>query len=540
MAADGYARVGGGIGAAISTSGPGATNMITGICCAFYDSVPVMFLTGQVATFRHKAETGVRQMGFQETDIVEMARPITKYAAMVTDPSMIRYELEKALWIATTGRPGPVLLDIPDDLQRAQIEPDTLQGFQPEPVDRDTNSGLPTLVDRTIELVRRAERPVAILGWGIRLAGAQVAARALVERLGLPTVLTWGALDLLPSDHPLQVPPIGTHGVRSGNFTVQNADLILAIGTRLDTHTIGSPANAFARQAQRIMVDIDQTEIDKFEQLELKIDLPVVADARAFLELALDRAGDLKLDIGPWRERIDGWKQSYPPGHSGQSDTSHVDPYAFVAALSDAVADDDVIVVDTGCAVAWMSQAFRFKEDQRYLHAFNNTPMGYALPAAIGASLALGGKRVICVTGDGALQMNIQELGTVIRQRLPIKIFLLNNHGYSMIQQTQDQWLGSRYIASSVEGGLAFPDFNGVAAAYGFAPVTIEASGELDGIVKLVESDGPVFCNVEIRPEERVIPQVKFGRPIEDADPLLPRDEFLANMIVDPVDASRS
>jgi acetolactate synthase-1/2/3 large subunit len=539
MAADAYARVTGNIGAAIATSGPGATNLITGICCAFYDSVPVLYITGQVATFRLSRGTGARQVGFQETDVVGICKPITKYAVMVEEPGRIRYELEKAAWIARSDRPGPVLVDIPDNLQREDIDPTALEGFVPPPPS--PQQDLAPVAARCCELIAASKRPIAILGWGNRLAHAEGEALAFVRRFGLPTLLTWGTLDLMPADDPLFVGSFGTHGTRYGNFAAQNADLVISIGSRLDTHSVGSPFSDFARGAVKVIVDIDPAELAKFARFGMNVDLPLVADAKAFLQ-AMNAAPEpaAQPDIEPWFARIRDWKRRYAILEPRYRRQTTLNPYVFVKALSDAAAPGDVIFVDTGCAVAWMSQGFAFKPGQRYFHAFNNTPMGYALPGAIGASIARGRSKVICVTGDGGLQVNIQELATVIRHALPIKIFLLNNHGYSMIQQTQDQWLNSRYIASSVEGGLAFPDFEKVAGAYGFPTVTLRTNDDADSkLGAILAADGPCFVNVELLAEERVSPQVKFGRPIEDAEPLLPRTEFFENMIVEPVAASR-
>lgn len=539
MAADAYSRVTENLGAAISTSGPGATNMLTGVCCAYYDSVPVIYITGQVTTFRLKRDTGVRQMGFQETDVVDIYKPITNYAVRIDDPMRIRYELEKACYLARSGRPGPVLLDIPDNLQREQINPAELESFIPEPESKNP-SDFGNKVDRCIQLLESAKRPVVILGWGVHLAKAEREAREFVEQLGFPVVPTWAMMAMLPSDHPLVIGSFGTHGTRYGNFTVQNADLILAIGARLDTREAGSPITTFAREAKKIIVDIDSNELNKFEKLGIEVDLLIHADAKDFLQL-LNRsiAGIAKQDITRWTERIAAWKKRYPICPSEYYEQEEVNPYVFVKALSKESAEGDVIFVDTGCALAWMMQAFEFKANQRLFHDFNNTAMGYALPASIGACFALYGKPITCVTGDGSLQMNIQELATVVRHKLPIKIFLINNHGYSMIQQTQEQWLGSKYLASTVEGGLAFPDFVKVADAYGYKTVTIDGNRELHiRIREVLDSDGPVFCNVEIRQEHRVIPQTKFGRPIEDAEPLLDRREFLRNMIVKPVEES--
>lgn len=541
MAADAYARVTGRLGAALATSGPGATNLMTGVTCAYADSVPVLYLTGQVATFRMRRDTGVRQLGFQETDTVAIYTPVTKYAVLVDDPSRIRYELEKACHLATTGRPGPVVVDLPDDLQRTQITPDELEPFIPEP-EPDDLSQVARQAERCAELLRKARRPVVILGWGIRLAHAEPEARTLVERLQMPVILTWAMMDFLPATHPLWVGGMGTHGTRHGNFTVQNADLVLAIGTRLDTHGAGPPAQ-FAREATKIVVDIDAAELHKFSRFGMTVDLPIQAHAKTFLRLLLQRVapGSATPDLSPWKRRIAEWKARYPVCRPEYYREGPINPYVMIKTLSAASAPGDLFCLDTGCAVAWMMQAFEFKEDQRCYHAFNNTAMGWGLPASIGASIALGKRPVILVTGDGSLQMTLYELATVIRHQLPIKIFLINNHGHSMVQQTQEQWLDGRYEATTVESGLAFPDFVKVANAYGFTTFSLERNADLhDGIRRALEAEGPVFCNLEIRREHRVIPQVRYGRPIEDAEPLLDRGEFLSNMVVTPLEVSRT
>lgn len=542
MAADGYARVTGKLGAAMATSGPGATNMITGICCAWYDSVPVLFITGQVSTFRFKGTTGVRQMGFQETDIVDICRPITKYAVTVIDPKYIRYELEKAAWVAREGRPGPVLLDIPDNVQREEVEHEAMNGFCPPPIGpMETSSKLVVEVKKCLEWIKQAERPLVVLGWGVHLAKAESEALAFVEHLGLPVNPTWGAADILPEAHPLRCGTFGTHGTRFGNFAIQNADLVISIGSRLDTHMIGSPFSDFCRGGRKVMVDIDNAEINKFAHFDLKIDLPIVSDAKIFLVEAIRQSVDQTASmIEPWRAKLIDWKLRYPEVQPSYILSTTLNPYVFIKALSDAAVEGDVLFADTGCGVAWTSQAFQFKAGQRFFSAFNNTPMGYGLPAAIGACLALNKQRIICVAGDGGLMMNIQELNTVLYHNLPVKIFVLNNNGYSMIQQTQDQWLNSNYHASSEAGGLGFPDFHRLAEVLGFNTVTISSNQEANSKIKaFIDAPGPGFCNVVLRSEERVIPQVKYGRPIEDSEPLLPRDEFISNMIVEPLEVCK-
>jgi acetolactate synthase-1/2/3 large subunit len=372
------------------------------------------------------------------------------------------------------------------------------------------------------------------------LVQAEAEALSLVQKLGFPVVPTWGIIDLLPSNESPVVGPFGLHGTRYGNFAVQNADLILAVGTRLDTHETGSPLSSFAREAKKIIVDIDPTELKKFEALGLSTDQLIAADAKEFLTALLDQLkGFSPPDISEWKSIIAQWKKDFSICPPEYYEEKTINPYVFVKALAGASREGDTFVIDTGCAVAWMTQAFEFKKNQRMYAAFNNTPMGYALPASIGASLALGEAPVTCVVGDGSILMNIQELPTIIKHKLPIKIFLINNQGYSMIQQTQDQWLKSKYVGSSASGDLAFPDFEAVAKAYGFPVLRIDSNENAAAVAQeVISSSGPFFCNVTLRAEHRVIPQVVYGRPIEDAGPVLPRDQFLKNMIVKPMPVS--
>ena len=538
MAADAYARVTGNLGCAMATSGPGATNLITGIACAYFDSVPTIFVTGNVSTFRMRGESGVRQLGFQETDIVSMVESVTKYAVLIEDPLRIRHELEKACHIARSGRPGPVLVDIPDNVQRMVVRRDQLEGYTPPPPQ---SVGSEQLFARALELIATTKRPVLVLGWGVRLAGAVAEALSLADQLGFPILPTWGAKDMLPAEHPLLAGTFGTHGTRHANYAIQNADLILSIGSSLDTHATGTPAE-FGRCARKIVVDIDGAELQKFAPGGLNVDLAVEMDAGEFIAGLSKRLGSGGGDYSAWFSRISAWQERYPHGggRANSKPSTLVDPYELVKALGVAFSSEEVIFMDTGCGVAWMGQAFPVRAGQRLFSAFNNTPMGYALPAAIGASFALDRGRVICISGDGGLQLNLQELVTAVHYELPIKIVLLNNRGHAMIRQTQDQWLGSRYLASCPEGGVGQPDFVAVAQAYGLTATSVASAAELPAaLLEALVAPGPVLLNVEISPAERVIPQVRYGRPLEDPEPLLPRKEFLADMLIEPLEVSQ-
>ena len=537
-AADAYARVTGGLGCAIATSGPGATNLITGICSSYYDSVPVLYLTGQVATFRSKGDTGVRQIGFQETEITDICRTVTKYAVLVKDPYRILFELQKAVAIAKAGRPGPVLVDIPDDLQRMDIDPDKLIRYLPESATSPIIAS--EKLEACIQAVKKAQRPVLIYGWGIHLASAEAEALNLARVLGIPVAMTWAARDLMAESDPLAIGGFGTHGTRYANFAVQNADLIISVGSRLDTKATGSPPSSFAREARLIMVDIDEAEIRKFVKLNLKVDVAISSDAGVFLRALCDLASGQNFpDFSKWLSRIREWKSRYPECLPEHSSETKVNPYWLVKQLSSRLGNGQIIFSDTGCSLAWMMQAFEFKSEQRFFHAFNNTPMGYGLPAAIGASFARPGQNIVCVSGDGSFQMSIQELATVARHQLPIKIILLNNHGHAMVRQTQEMWLEGNYYATSHEGGLPNPDFVAIARAYGLRAETLELNADIGTkLDDLFSSNDPCLLNVEIDPDHRVVPQVKYGRPNEDSDPPLEREEFLANMIVKPMTVS--
>lgn len=358
----------------------------------------------------------------------------------------------------------------------------------------------------------KAKRPLLILGWGIHLAKAEKAAIRFAEDWGIPVICTWGAGDLFRHDHPLYVGTFGTHGTRAANFALQNADEVLSVGSRLDTKATGSPASDFAKKATVHMVDIDQAEIDKFERLGRKVH-GIRQDALAFLTRC---SLTTNMYTQHWLDTIAKWKRKYPGFEPSYTIGDGINPYEFIDKLSDLLEPNDIIVSDTGCPVGWMMQAFRFK-GQRFFHGWNNTPMGYGLPAAIGAAFA-SDRRVILITGDGGLSVNITELATLARHSLPVKIILFNNRGHAMCRQTQRTWLGATYPSTSYEGGLACPDFTAIAAAYGLPTYA--------SVADLIQQKGPGFLNLDIHPDYQIVPQVKFGKPLEDADPPIPRDEL--------------
>jgi acetolactate synthase-1/2/3 large subunit len=533
MAADCYARVNG-IACAMGTSGPGATNMLTGIAGAYFDSISVLYVTGQVVKSKMSGNLGVRQYGFQETDVISMARPITKYCTQILNAKDIRYELERAIFISKFGRPGPVLVDIPDDLQRELVDPEDLAPYM---FDLDMETEQPKIfidkdIDKCIEMLKASERPVLIGGYGVRIAKAEKEFMELAELLNIPVCCSWGLNDLIPSDHPLKVGQIGINGSRAGNFTVQNSDLILSIGARLSTRETSNNVTSFARAAKIIMVDIDESEIHKFPNFGKKIDLPIVSDAKEFCITLNNKVDfDLSEQISTWKEKIKDWKTKYDPSLNVFQGHEPVDPYVFVDKLSKNLNPGALIVSDTGCAIPWLCQGFKFKKNQRLFHDFNNTAMGWAIPAAIGAHFA-SKKDIICVVGDGSFAMNIQELYTIQHHKLPIKIFLLNNNGYSMVRQTCDEWMDGEYVAVGPES-MSFPSYSLIADSFKLHYHKIEKNHEISWVInRALKTNGPVLVNVIIPEDCKVWPKLVYGKPLENMDPALPRDEFIDNMLI--------
>lgn len=536
MAADSVARITNKIGVAVATSGPGATNLITGIAGCFYDSVPVVFITGQVSTTRLSGDSGVRQLGFQETPIVKMVEQITKYATQIQKPEEIILELDKCIKIALSGRKGPTLIDIPDDIQRMEVEvPDetSLAILQKKPM-----FSLPKIKDSDwstlFKLISEAQRPIVVVGWGVHLAKKEEEVRKFLEKLKWPVVLTWGAADLLDSEKSYRVGTFGTHGVRAANFAVQNADLVLSIGSRLDTKSTGSPAKSFAREAKKIMIDIDENEINKFNKLELDINLSLVIDiAGDEFSVLLRNVEEAANPISQyWSSKVSSYKSELSR-QPLQQDLANIDPYEFVKVISGVCESKTRIILDTGCTVAWVLQDWIFKTQQRIFHDFNNTAMGWALPAAIGSISIKDEYKTIAIIGDGSFMMSIQELSTLKATGETLKIFLLNNSGYAMIKQTQDQWFSSDYFASTANSEMVFPNFKLICEAFGIKYKRIEKQKDLiKGISKVMNDEVSTLCEIIISEDARVNPQVKFGSPIEGMDPPINSELFKSLMII--------
>jgi acetolactate synthase-1/2/3 large subunit len=538
LSADGYARVSGRMGVAITTSGPGATNLLTGTCCSYFDSVPTLMLTGQVATHRLKGDRPIRQMGFQETDVLSIFASVTKHAAQVKDPRHIRRHLEEAWYWAFEGRPGSVLVDLPDDLQRADVDPQKLEGFVPPTAPPDSTA-MDKHVDALMALLDAAERPVLVLGGGLSTPRLGPEVEQLVERLGIPVLQTWAALDLLPADHPLRVGPFGVYGPRIGNFVVQNADLLICLGTRLSQNVTGGMLGTFAREAKIAMIDAARGELDKFDGRGIDIDLRVETRLDQLVPAWLARLGnDFRAKRAPWLERIAHWKKVLPHDRPGpaRDDAGHVDAYDFVGRLSNVLPEGETIFVDTGGNLTWTCNGLGLKRGQRLMSAWNNTPMGYALPAAIGAAVLPVPAGITCITGDGGLVIALSELATLVRYNLPIKVLVFNNHGHGIQKQTLETWLGGHYVGVDGPSGLAFPPIPAVARAMGLKVIDIARTDDIEaGLRAAYATPGPVVCNVEINPAQKLHPVLKFGASLEDQLPALDPEFIAREMLIAPV-----
>lgn len=538
MAADAYSRMTKNLGVAMATSGPGMTNLITGIACAYFDSIPALYITGQVNTNESKQGRKVRQVGFQETDIVEIVGSLTKFAVRIEDPSLVRYYLEKAVAIAKSGRPGPVLLDIPMDIQRANIDPKSLRPFDPRELDFDvdTKEDIKRAVCEAIRLLQHAKRPVIVAGGAIRYADVVDSFQKVVQAVGAPVVATWSGIDTIGHDHSLYRGQIGVYGNRGANFTVQNGDVFVSIGSRLDTRITGGKPETFARGAKKVVIDIDRAEL--YKQRGLNPDIGICADVRDVLPVLLQELKQVKFpEWQEWKQQTRGWVHDYPsvlPGWYRRK--TLVDPYVFIRTLSETLDNKAIVVTDCGANLTWTIQAFHVKQGQRLFSAMGNSPMGYSMAAAMGASIALGKRPIICIIGDGGLQINIQELQTIMRYRIPLKVFILNNHSYGIIKQFQDLYFGGKYEATIPKTGYSVPDFVKIIKAYGLACTSIKTHKEMPGVLRWVlRRRGPVFCDVVVPDGAQLIPKLEFGKPIEDLSPLLPREELMRNMIIPPI-----
>lgn len=521
MAAEAYSRLTNRLGVGITTSGPGATNLVTGIAGAFYDSVPCLFITGQVSTTRMKGELGVRQIGFQETPIVEIVQSITKLAITVNAPEEVLPTLKLALDAAVSGRPGPVLVDIPDNIQRMEILDEKYFGevqFHKIQVEGDFTEEFELFT----ELLSKSKKPIIVCGAGVRASKKYESIVKKIENANIPVALTWGAKDLFSGSNEMILGTFGTHGIRKVNIALEACDLVISIGSRLDLKATGSPASSFAPRAKKIMFDIDLQEIEKFKQFDLDIDLPICIDLASIqFDSFLEILSNFEFKIDPWRSELSALSNSLND-EPRNFESAGVNPYRFIKELSERVSGSTNVVIDTGCAIAWTMQEWQVKNGQRLIHDFNNTAMGWSIPATLASLLVSRERKTVCLVGDGSLMMALNDLPTISNNGAPVIIFLLNNGGYSMIKQTQDQWFEGEYFASSSITDLHFTNYELLSKANNFVYFKIENESEIYSTLnEVLRSDDPIFCEVVIQSDARVIPIVKFGKPNHLMDPEL-------------------
>lgn len=535
MAVQTYYRTSDRITAAILTTGGGSTNGFTGVVSAWADSIPALIVAGNENSRFTRPDNPLRMWGVQGYDSSAAVEKVTKYAVRVTDPANVLYELEKAYHIAATGRPGPTWVDVPMDVQAARLERAALRRFVADPpAAADTTAS----VAQVLALLAASDRPVLWLGNGIRLAGAADRAQALVERLGIPTLVSWAGIDLVASDHPLVFGRAGTYGQRAANLVVQNADLVMAVGTRLAIPQMGYVPDEFARAAKLVVVDVDRDEATKLGD---RVTLPVVADAGDFIDAMLASNGPAGHPTA-WIERCGVYRSAYPWLGPEHDDTApFINSYRVLDRLASHFKPDQVVVTDMGTALLSGHQVMRFADGQRLMTSTGLGEMGYGLPGAIGASFARDRGEVMCLNCDGGMMMNLQELQTVVHHQLPIKLFIFNNDGYLMIKHTQNSLFAGRHVAVDRRSGVSCPDFSAVADAFGIPAYQIRTWADFEAVVPQVQAAaGPTICEVFMDPQQMFLPKLSLASradgtlvspPLEDLSPLLPREELRAAMV---------
>ncbi len=541
IAAEAYARIDNRIAAVCVTTGPGGTNAITGVVGGWLDSIPMLIISGQVRYDTSKRGMGlnIRAGGDQEFDITRSVECMTKYCEMIEDPNRIAYVLEKSLYLATHGRPGPCWIDIPVNFQGAYIETDDLIHFVYEDEDDDTAPLVDEkIIDEVIEKIKSAERPVLYAGNGVRLSGGFDIFKKVIKQLNIPIVTGWDNIDMIADENPLYVGRGGIMGDRAGNFAVQNSDLVLSVGNRLSIRQVGYNWKTWAREAFVIMVDVDAEELKK---PTLHVELPIHADAKDFLEKLYKRLpqNDVLFSENGWQQTCRDWKRDYPVVQQKHYDAEGLtNPYAFIKKLSDRLPEGYTTVVGNGTACVVGSHAYTIKEEQRFIINSAIASMGYDLPAAVGVCVALDKSEIVCISGDGSIQMNLQELQTILTNRLPIKIFVINNNGYHSIRQTQTNLFGAhtKVGIGPESGDLSFPSLEKLAFAYGYPYAACRTNSELDEFLdKAFGTKGAFIAEVFVNPEQFFEPKSATKRlengtlvspPLEDLAPFLDREEL--------------
>lgn len=546
FAAEGYAKVNGNFGVAMATSGPGGQNLVTCAANCFYDTVPCLFITGQIKQEFMRPDKSIRQVGFQESDQVACFEPVTKYSVMITKPEDIKYELEKAIYIMKSGRPGPVHLDIPIDISKAEIDPEELIGYDSEIEEMFDIKKITEQVDSLIDDINKSERPVMLIGGGVKLSNAEEELLEIGKILQIPMYPTWNALDIVCSDYEYYAGRIGTYGGSGRNFGVQNSDLLLSIGSRISGRITGGNVKSFARGAKKYMVDVDKPALQKKLQ-QLPFDECILSDAKLFISILKERLNEreYKPRFESWVTRCMDWKKRYDPVKPEAFEKSeYVNPYAFVRILSEEMNNNDILVADCGGNVVVTNHSFETKTGQRYFTNNGNSPMGFSFAGAIGAWFASDKEKqnVVCIIGDGGMNMNIQELQSLINYGIGIKVIILNNHIYGITKAFQKVNFEGRMEACGPVGYNP-PDFIKVSESYGVETLKIEGSDYdsiREQIRQFLDHKGSIIIDVNCHEYHKYDPRViGWETPIEDMYPYLSREEFNSNMYIEPLEISK-
>lgn len=528
FSAEGYARATGNLGACTVTSGPGATNLVTPISSCYFDSIPTIYITGQVNTYEYKYDAPVRQIGFQETDIVSIVKPITKYAVLVDKIENIRYEFEKACYLAQEGRKGPVLVDVPIDLQYQEINPEEHGSFfDSEEYKAFEEKNILTIdadiISNITKIINDATRPMILVGGGAKLANIKEELKALLAKNSIPLVYSLMGKGVIGDDYLYNLGFIGAYGARHANLALANCDMLLILGSRLDARQVGRELASFARDAKIIHVDIDKNELGR----KVKGDILLHSDLKIFMNnLNIE---SLNPKIGTWLEKVLVYKKSYVSVKTIENKVKI--PNQIVRCISDFLEEDDIVSVDVGLHQMWSAQSLNLKSEQQVLFSGGLGSMGFALSAAIGASIGTG-KRVIVISGDGGFQMNIQELEVIKRRNLPIKIFIMNNSVLGMVRQMQTEYLKHNHIGT--QDDYSAPDFKKVAEAYGLKGYEISDIQAINGEVKtILKEENASLTNILLDESKYLVePRLVGNRPMEDMAPFLERDELNSNMMI--------
>lgn len=528
FACEGYARITGKTGVAFATSGPGATNLITPIGSCYFDSVPTLFITGQVNTYEYKYDKPVRQIGFQETDIVSIIKPIVKYVVMIDKTENIRYELEKACYLSQEGRKGPVLVDIPMNIQRSEANINFLESFfdSDEYITYESKKTKGTNIQKVIDLLNNSKRPIILIGGGVRLSEASEILFNYIEKYNIPIVYSLMGKDGISEDYKYNFGLIGSYGNRYGNLALANSDLILVLGSRLDTRQTGTSLDTFAREAKIIQVDIDKNELGS----KLKIDIEINSDVSEFI----NKINEYKLEMNTskWLEKLENYKNKFPSTKG--IDNNIKIPNYIVSSISKYLKDED-ICVDVGQNQMWVAQSLILNRMQRVLFSGGMGAMGFALPSAIGACIG-SGKRTVVIAGDGGIQMNIQELEVIKRRNLPIKIFVLNNRNLGMVRQFQELYFDEKYLGTISD--YSVPNLVEIARAYGIKSRKITNIDKIENSLEDIFSNNePELINIEFEAQMTTVePKLIVNKPIEDMHPFLSKKELNSLMIIKPLE----